>query len=100
MLCLQTWQSTNSIFAARAGDAIHYDPGDISDAHEHRGNLQIRGRNNAKVHIGIYSPLCFGSPDCDPDHPGVDPAALVLPFRLFVSQEVAQLILDSVSRQP
>ena len=97
---MQTWQSTNSIFAGPAGDAIHYDPGDISDAREHRGNLQIRGTNNAKVHIGIYSQLCFGSPDCDPDHPGVDPAALVLPFRLFVSQEVAQLILDSVSRQP
>jgi len=84
--------------AAPAGDAIHYDPGDIIDAHGHYGNRQIRRSNNAEVHIGIYSPLYFGSPDCDPDHPGVDPAALVLSFGLFVSQEVAQPIPDSLSR--
>ena len=60
------------------------------------GVMERRGKNNAELHIGVYSPICFGSNVCDPYYPPKDPNALILPISLFLNSEDKEKVINSV----
>jgi len=60
------------------------------------GVMELRGRANAEIHIGVYCPKCVGGNSCDPYWASNDPKSLILPVSMFFSPLDNELIFESM----